>query len=88
MVTVSTDEFNRGRIHWDCRRGIKEADVLLGPFFERHFEALAVADKRAFVQLLAQHDVDLFEWITSRSRPDDPDLCRIIELIIASVAVR
>ena len=81
-MTSAQEEFNRGRIQWDCRRGIKEAEVLLLPFFERHFDQLSLEDKRAFVALLTQHDVDLFEWFTLRSEPDDPDLNRIVKLIL------
>jgi antitoxin CptB len=84
-MTNLQDEFNPGRIRWDCRRGIKEADVLLGPFYEQHFDGLPSEDKHAFVQLLAQHDVDLFEWFTSRSEPDDPALRRIVRRILDAV---
>jgi antitoxin CptB len=84
-MTNLHDEFNPGRIRWDCRRGIKEADVLLGPFYEQHFESLGLDDKRAFIFLLAQHDVDLFEWFTSRSEPEDPALQRIVGIILAAV---
>ena len=84
-MTNLQDEFNPGRIRWDCRRGIKEADVLLGPFFDQHFETLPLEDKRAFVLLLTQHDVDLFEWFTSRSQPEHPALRRIVSLILEAV---
>lgn len=80
---MSAEEFNAGRIRWDCRRGIKEAEYLLLPFFERHFEQLSLEDKRAFVLLLKEHDVDLFEWFTLRSAPEDPVLNRILQVILA-----
>lgn len=79
---MSVEEFNIGRIRWDCRRGIKEAEVLLAPFVDRYFESLPVEDKRAFVDLLKEHDVDLFEWFTLRSEPEDPDLRRIVRMIL------
>ena len=79
---MSDEEFNIGRIRWDCRRGIKEAEVLLAPFVDRHFAELSLEDKRAFVDLLKEHDVDLFEWFTLRSEPDDPHLRRIVRMIL------
>ena len=82
---MTTEEWCLGRIRWDCRRGIKEADVLLQPFFDKYFVALSEDNKRAFVALLASHDVDLFEWFTGRSLPDSEDLQRIIGIIVASV---
>ena len=83
-MSISQEEFNLGRIRWDCRRGIKEADVLLGPFFEARFASLSHADKQAFVHLLEQHDVDLFEWFTLRSRPEEADLQRMVDMIVAA----
>lgn len=79
---MSAEEFNIGRIRWDCRRGIKEAEVLLAPFLDRYFADLPVEDKRAFVLLLKEHDVDLFEWFTLRSEPEDPVLRRMVRMIL------
>lgn len=76
------DEFNLGRIRWDCRRGIKEAEVLLLPFVDKFFNDLSLEDKRGFVLLLKEHDVDLFEWFTLRSEPEDPTLRRMVRMIL------
>ncbi|PIE41138.1 MAG: hypothetical protein CSA49_05100 [Gammaproteobacteria bacterium] len=45
----SEDELKR--LSWQCRRGIKEVEVLLAPFFENHFAELSDADKQLFVEL-------------------------------------
>lgn len=79
---MSIEEFNIGRIRWDCRRGIKEAEVLLLPFLDRFFADLSLEDKRAFVLLLKEHDVDLFEWFTLRSEPEDPVLRGMVRMIL------
>lgn len=83
---MSAEEFNIGRIRWDCRRGIKEAEVLLLPFVEKYFEQLSIEDKRGFVLLLKEHDVDLFEWFTLRSEPEDPVLRRMVRMILERCA--
>ena len=36
------------RLAWQCRRGIKEVEVVLVPFFEQHFMALSLADQALF----------------------------------------
>lgn len=80
---VAQEQFRR--LQWQCRRGIKEVEVLLIPFFERHYLALDQTDKIHFETLLEQHDVELFEWFTFRSKPEDPDLARITDMVLYGV---
>ncbi|MDX1694973.1 MAG: succinate dehydrogenase assembly factor 2 [Ketobacteraceae bacterium] len=74
------------RLSWQCRRGIKEVEVLLAPFFERHFGGLSARDQDLFVALLEESDVDLFEWFTTRAKPQDPELRHIVDVILARMA--
>ncbi len=69
---------NIRRLRWQCRRGIKEVEVLLIPFFEQQFSQLNGHDQLLFEKLLSQHDVDMFEWFTHRSKPDDPELAAMV----------
>jgi antitoxin CptB len=73
------------RLQWQCRRGIKEVEVLLVPFFDTHYAALAPADQALFEKLLEQHDVEMFEWFTHRSLPQQPDLARIVKMVLYGV---
>lgn len=75
-------EDHRRRLEWQCRRGIKEVEVLLVPFFERHYVNLSSADRALFEKLLEQHDVEMFEWFTQRSSPEAPDLARIVHMVM------
>ncbi|MEZ5506949.1 MAG: succinate dehydrogenase assembly factor 2 [Gammaproteobacteria bacterium] len=54
------------RLAWQCRRGIKEVEVVLVPFFEQHFQQLSPEDQLLFERFLEEHDVDMFEWFTKR----------------------
>lgn len=72
---------NKARIHWACRRGMRELDISIMPFFEHEYDALGEEDKRAFVRLLQCDDPDLFNWLMNHGEPDDRDLKRIISLI-------
>lgn len=73
------------RLQWQCRRGIKEVEVLLVPFFEQCYGQLSLQDKLLFETLLDQHDVDMFEWFTHRSKPEQADLARIVAMVLARV---
>ena len=79
------DEFARRlqRLSWDCRRGMKETEVLLTPFREQCFDALDRPGQEAFLDLLDYSDADLFAWFTSSSRPDDPGLAAMVERVLA-----
>ena len=73
------------RLAWQCRRGIKEVEVVLVPFFEQHFMRLSTADQALFEQLLLEQDVDMFEWFTKRTLPEQPDLARIVKMVLFGV---
>ena len=45
------------------RRGIREADLILGPFADRHAQDLTPAELDRFERLLEQPDHDLYAWI-------------------------
>lgn len=72
---------NRARIHWACRRGMRELDIMLMPFFEHEYDRLNDDDKRLFVRLLACDDPDLFNWLMNHGTPDNVQLSRMVQLI-------
>lgn len=80
---MSSDE--TGRLQWQCRRGIKEVEVLLVPFFQQRFAGLPKEQQEVFERLLACHDVDLFEWFTERSKSDDPAIQGMVDEILRTV---
>lgn len=86
----SDEEFARRlqRLEWDCRRGMKETEVMLSPFRTGPFPTLDRAGQEAFLDLLDFSDADLFAWFTSTERPADPALARMVELVLADAAAR
>ncbi|ACR70483.1 FAD assembly factor SdhE [Edwardsiella ictaluri] len=72
---------NKARVHWACRRGMRELDIAIMPFFEHEYDALNDADKQTFVRLLSCDDPELFKWLMNQGKPDDTDLARMITLI-------
>jgi antitoxin CptB len=45
------------------RRGFREADLILGPFADRHAPAMNETELAAFERVLDQPDHDVYAWI-------------------------
>ncbi|WP_432698721.1 succinate dehydrogenase assembly factor 2 [Marinobacterium sp. YM272] len=73
------------RLAWQSRRGMLELDVLFVPFVETAFRDLPAEDQDRFVKLLDCEDQDLFVWFMQRETPEDPDLARIVSIILKRV---
>lgn len=48
------------------RRGIKEMDLILGPFADEALTELDAVQRVQFEALLAENDHDLYQWLTAR----------------------
>ncbi|VEC49658.1 YgfY COG2938 [Klebsiella aerogenes] len=59
---------NKARIHWACRRGMRELDISIMPFFEYEYDTLSDADKQLFIRLLENDDPDLFNWLMNHGK--------------------
>jgi antitoxin CptB len=49
------------------RRGIREADLILGPFADAHLHGLEPSQLDEFEVLLDQPDPDLYAWILGKT---------------------
>ena len=70
------------RLWWHSRRGMLELDVLLIPFVEEAYQGLADEDKARYRQLVDCEDPDLYTWFMEQIPPEDPDLNRIVQLVL------
>ena len=64
------------------RRGTKEMDLILGPFFDRQGDTLDDATLDGYEALLAENDQDLYQWFSGQADPPAalaPLLARIRE---------
>lgn len=73
------------RLRWQSRRGMLELDVLLVPFVDEVFGQLPLAEQACFERLLACEDQDLFVWFMQRELATDPDLARMVKMILDRV---
>lgn len=81
--TTSNEEFNR--LFWHSRRGMLELDVLLVPFLQEAYRGLPKEDQERYQKLLSCEDTDMFSWFMQKSAPEDPDLARIVKIILDRV---
>ena len=52
-------------------RGIREADLLVGGYFDRHHAGWSDADMDWFEQLLEEQDVDILAWAIGTAAPPE-----------------
>lgn len=79
---TSSEATLRKRLYWHSRRGMWELDLLLIPFLEQCYGDLDEADQAAFRALILEEDQDLFGWLMRREWPEDPQLRRIVKMIV------
>ena len=60
---------DRNRLRWQCRRGMRELDVLLEGYLNRHFDQAAPSLQQAFADLLQREDPDIWAWLIGHAQP-------------------
>ena len=80
---VEQTELNR--LFWHSRRGMLELDVLLVPFTQEVYPTLNEADRELYVRLLSCEDQDKFGWFMERTESEDPELQRMVRIILDRV---
>jgi len=69
------------RISWQCRRGMRELDVLLTGFLEQRYSSLNDVEHRTFELLLEYPDAVLLELLMGRMAAADTDVANIVTQI-------
>ena len=72
------------RIHWRCRRGMLELDIVLQGFVNKHYMQLDEIELKHFDTLLSLPDNDLWDMITSKKKVEDIKLQPVLELLQTS----
>lgn len=72
------------RLHWQCRRGMLELDLLLMGFLERRYATLGAAERSAFRRLLGSPDPLLYDYLLGGTVPIDPELADVVRQIRAA----
>ena len=58
------------RLEWRAHhRGTREADMLVGGFFDAHHAGWSEADRALFAEILDEQDVDIMAWAVGTAEP-------------------
>jgi len=71
----------RGRLYWQCRRGMLELDYMLRGFLEASYDCLNTEELETMENLLTYPDPVLLEWLMGRMIPFDKDVASLVERI-------
>ena len=76
-------EITRKRLLWRAtHRGIKEMDILVGGYAQRHLGAMREAELTHFADLLEIPDQDLLSWATKQSSIPPEQQSSMLEAIL------
>ena len=60
------------RLAWRAHhRGTKEADLMIGGFFDAHHNAWSPDDRALFADMLEEQDVDIMAWALGTAVPPE-----------------
>lgn len=60
------------RLHWRAHhRGTREADMLIGDFFDAHHASWRDDERALFAKMLDEQDVDIMAWAHGTCEPPE-----------------
>ena len=60
------------RLHWRAHhRGTREADMLVGGFFDAHHQQWGSQERALFAEMLEEQDVDIMAWAHGTAEPPE-----------------
>ena len=65
------DEVLRALKYRAWHRGTREADMMIGGFFEAHHQLWGAHDRALFAALLTETDVDIMAWAIGTENPPE-----------------
>ena len=75
-------EVRRKRLRFrSWHRGLKETDLLLGTFADRHLSQFDEAELDAYEALLEENDPDVFAWVTGKEAPPSRHDTAVMKLL-------
>ena len=76
---MNEGEYNR--LYWQCRRGMRELDLLLQAFLRQRRDGLDAATLAGLETLLGYPDAVLLEWLMGRQIPSDREVAQLVRQI-------
>jgi len=70
------------RLAWRAHhRGVKEADILVGGFFDAHHQQWGSLERAQFAAMLDEQDVDIMAWAHGTAAPPERFAGPVIEAL-------
>lgn len=70
------------RLGWRAHhRGTREADLMIGGFFDAHHESWGAGERALFEALLDEQDVDIMAWAMGTAEPPERFEAPMIEAL-------
>ena len=77
---LADDELKR--LHWRAtHRGTREADLLIGGFFDAHHAGWSADDRAMFGEMLDEQDADIMAWAIGTASPPERFAGPLIEAL-------
>nr|WP_096367587.1 MULTISPECIES: succinate dehydrogenase assembly factor 2 [Thiohalobacter] len=81
---MTASDNRRARLLWQCRRGMRELDLMLLAYVDSRYHELDAAGVQRLEQLLEYPDQVLLEVLMGRQPPADPALAELARAIRAA----
>jgi antitoxin CptB len=69
------------RLRWQCRRGMRELDILLTNYLDNFFAEATEQQKQAFRELLTLPDPELIDYLLGGHTPQEQMLAKVVSQI-------
>ena len=69
------------QLRWQCRRGMRELDILLTNYLDHDYPQANEPQKQAFRELLALPDPELIDYLLGGLLPADVALAKLVSQI-------
>lgn len=77
---IETAEAKKKRLHWQCRRGMLEIDLILNRYLSACYLEASLNEQAIFEQILSENDQHLFLWLTEKESPPEKYVNLVLKL--------
>ena len=81
IAVITMSQHDLKEIYWRSRRGMLELELKLVPFVRDCYPDLSAELQAAYVDMLAEEDWQIFDWVQGREVPQEPVLAELVGLI-------
>jgi len=75
------------KLKWQCRRGMRELDVLLICYLEQHYLSALPLEQQTFQALLELSDLELYDYVIGRATPTDKNMSVLVAKVLTPTTV-